>query len=220
MPRETILVNDEYYHIYNRGVDKRVIFQDDYDILRFFQSMQEFNTSEPIGSIYQNSFHKNTLSTSSTKCKKLVEVICYCLNPNHFHFILKQTADNGIAKFMQKIGGGYTRFFNERHKRSGCLFQGKFKSQHIGYNEYLLHASVYVNLNNQVHQLSTSSTKSSWKEYLGEERGICYKDPIIKQFNNMLEYKKFAENQLEFIKENKKINKLLELDLLSTRSTK
>lgn len=214
MARKVQFVNNEYYHIFNRGVDKRVVFQDDYDFQRFFQSMEEFNVPEPIGSIYENSFRKNKdqLGNPVAKSDKLVDFVCFCLNPNHYHFILEQLVDRGIEKFMHKLGAGYTHYFNKRNKRSGCLFQGSFKAQYINSNEYLLHASVYVNLNDRVHQLSNGVAKSSWQEYLGEEKGICQKDSIIKQFNNMLEYKKFAENQLEFIKENKKLSKLIKLD--------
>lgn len=222
MARKVQLANNEYYHIFNRGVDKRVVFQDKYDFERFFQSMQEFNTPDPIGSIYEKTYlHKNKkFGARSPKKGKLINFICYCLNPNHFHFILEQVIDNGIAKFMQKLGAGYTTYFNKKQDRSGCLFQGAFKSQHINTNEYLLHTSVYVNLNNRVHQLGGSTSKSSWREYLGEEKGICCKDSVIKQFNNILEYKEFAENQLEFIKENKILQKLQAEDFFGARSPK
>ena len=94
--RKVALVEGEYYHIYNRGVDKRTIFQDQEDLSRFFQSMEEFNYVEPIGSIFQNSFNKKRKNS-----KKLVEIICYCLNPNHFHFVLRQFVENGISEFMK-----------------------------------------------------------------------------------------------------------------------
>ncbi len=72
-------------------------------------------------------------------------MIAYCLNPNYFHFILEEILEKGIEKFMQKLGGGYPRYFNEKHHRTGALFQGKFKSVHIDSDEYLLHVSAYVN---------------------------------------------------------------------------
>lgn len=93
------LENGEIYHIYNRGVEKRDIFSDPYDVARFLESMSEFNTREPIGSLYQHSFRKQTnqLSGETAKSEKLVEIIAYCLNPNHFHFILKQVSDWGLV---------------------------------------------------------------------------------------------------------------------------
>ncbi|MCK4918713.1 MAG: transposase, partial [Candidatus Pacebacteria bacterium] len=119
----------EYYHIYNRGTDKRIIFNDKWDLERFFQSMIEFNTTDSIGSIYQSKYHKK--ETLSTRGTKLVDFICYSLNPNHYHFILTPLVENGIEKFIHKLGGGYTRYFNEKNKRTGVLFQGAYKAIHI-----------------------------------------------------------------------------------------
>ena len=85
--RKHNFVIGEYYHIYNRGVDKRKTVLDQYDLYRFFKSMQEFNAIEPIGSIYELSFLKQKFGTPTTK-SKLVSIIAYCINPNHFHFLI------------------------------------------------------------------------------------------------------------------------------------
>jgi len=218
--RKITFVNEEYYHIYNRGVDKRTIFEDKNDLKRFFQSMKEFNTIDPIGSIYENFFYENKikiLGNRVPKKEKLVNFVCYCLNPNHYHFILQQAVDDGIAKFMHKLGLGYTNYFNEKYKRSGSLCQGKYQAIHIDSNEYLLHLSAYINLNYKVHNLekfggsATKLFKSSWDEYIGEknENDFCEKDIILDQFGSAEDYKKFAEDSLKRIKENKQIKKLL-----------
>lgn len=197
--RKTQFVNNEYYHIFNRGVDKRKIFLDQNDMKRFFQSINEFNVLNPIGSIYENQFIK-----SKNKQNKLVNFICYCLNPNHYHFILEQCVDSGIEKFMHKFGTGYTKYFNHKYKRSGSLFQGNFKSVYIDSNEQLLHVSAYVNLNYKVHQLGSLASKSSWNEYVkNDNNGFCKKEIILSQFNNPIEYKNFTENSLEDIIERK-----------------
>jgi len=199
--RKIPFIDGEYYHIYNRGVEKRLVFSDRYDVDRFIQSMEEFNTIDPIGSIYLKSFNK--LSGPTPKSEKLVEFVAYCLNPNHYHFILKQLADGGVSEFMKRIGGGYTGYFNERNNRNGGLFQGKFKSVHIDTDGYLLHLSVYVNLNNHVHQLSGPTAKlvrSSWGEYVGEsQKSLCEKDIILDQFGSISEYKDFAKSSLQDI---------------------
>ncbi len=210
--------NGEYYHIFNRGVDKRVIFNDHDDIERFFQSMKEFNHTDPIGSIYENSFKKEP-GGSTSKFKKednLVNFICYCLNPNHYHFILEQVSDNGIEKFMHRVGTGYTMFFNRKYKRNGALFQGVYKAVYIDSNEQLLHTSVYVNLNNKIHSLGGLASKSSWDEYMKDDKNenknnknskdkdeFCEKNIILDQFKNRDEYKNFAKDALVIIKENK-----------------
>lgn len=210
--------NGEYYHVFNRGVDKRVIFSEQNELKRFFQSMMEFNTIEPIGSIYENSFRKNKLGNRVSKQEKLVNFICYCLNPNHYHFVLEQLVDKGIEKFMHRLGVGYTKYFNQKYDRSGVLFQGAFKAIHINIDEYLLHLSAYINLNNKVHQLGNSVSKlgvfkSSWDEYIGNknenENDFCEKDIILNQFKDALGYKKFAENSLKDIRERKDIKRLL-----------
>lgn len=85
--------------------------------------------------------------------KPLVSMIAYCLNPNHFHFILKQSVDGGIAKFMQKLQGGYTYYFNVKNFRSGSLFQGTFKSQIIVNENYFNKLLGYVNKNYQIHDI-------------------------------------------------------------------
>jgi len=209
-----IFSNGEFYHIYNRGVDKRSIFEDKYDVERFLQSMREFNSVAPIGSIYENSFNRLGGSTAKSveRADKLVEFVCYCLNFNHYHFILEQVSNGGISEFMRRLGGGYTWYFNNRHTRSGSLLQGKFKAVHVNSNEYLLHLSAYVNLNNRVHQhdgFSTSmvESRSSWREYLGKSNdnvNICKKDIILGQFEDVIDYKKFALGSLQDIREKRK----------------
>lgn len=205
--------NEECYHIFNRGNNKRPIFIDDKDFSRFFQSMIEFNAIEPIGSIFENSFRKDQLGGFASK---LVDFTCYCLNPNHFHFVLKQLEDRGIEKFMHRLGTGYTMYFNKKYSNTGSLFQGPYKAVCIDSNEYLLHLSVYVSLNYKVHKLGGEASKfskltslSSWDEYILGRGSFCKKDIILSQFKNVVEYKKFAEDSLEVARERKDIEKLL-----------
>lgn len=207
--------NGEFYHVFNRGNNKRPIFLTSFNLDRFLQSMQEFNIEEPIGSIYANSF-KEALRSSTPKSekKKLVDFVCYCLNTNHFHVLIKQLADNGIIKFMHRIGTGYTNYFNEKNKSSGALFQGRYKAIHVDTNEYLLHLSVYINLNYKVHQLRSSTPKlckSSWGEYMGAEEGFCNKRIVLSQFKNIQDYKSFVEETLKTIKDKKDMEKSLAL---------
>ena len=120
-----------------------------------------------------------------------------------------------------RLGTGYSKFFNEKYDRSGVLFQGRFKAVHINSNEYLLHLSAYVNLNDKVHKLLRETqlgspasklieAKTSWDEYLaGDNRNdFCKKDIILNQFKDAFEYKKFAENSLKTILAKKDIMKL------------
>lgn len=204
--RDVPFVEGEYYHLYNRGVDKRIFFEDRTDLARFLKSIDEFNCVNPVGSLFLNSFNKNR-----KKRGKLIEIICYCLNPNHFHFVVRQTEKNGISEFMKRLSGGYTQYFNARHKRSGVLFQGRFRSSHIDSNEYLLHVSAYVNLNNRFKGVPHLISQSSWEEYLGDDKfGICNPEIVLGQFRSVGEYKKFALSSLRDILRRKEMEKNLD----------
>lgn len=193
-------ITGEIYHVFNRGVEKRNVFDSNFDYLRFLESMKKFNDIKPIGSIYQNSFIKNDYVY---KRQPLVSIVAYCLNPNHYHILLKQEIDGGISEFMKRLGGGYTRFFNEKTGRSGSLFQGKFKGVEISTNEQLLHMSAYVNLNFKVHKLKQVIKKtSSLIEYRNSDisDGICDVDIILEQFSyDRNKYKNFMEQVIKSV---------------------
>ena len=206
--REKISVG-ECYHVLNRGVDKRSIIKGECDSRRFVESLEFFNTKKPVGHLRDIPEYKTRGSTAEIH-EPLVEIICYALNPNHFHLLLKEVSDGGISELMKRLSGGYTWYFNNKHKRSGALFQGRFKSVHIESNEQLLHVSAYINLNNQAHKIRGGSAKiirSSYGEYLGiSDKSICSKEIILGQFKTLKEYKDFAELSLKEIikaKENK-----------------
>lgn len=194
--RKTQFIEGEIYHICNRGVDKRDVFLDQSDVGRFLISIQEFNSFEPVGSIRDALRDKEH---HHKKDKPLVEIIAYCINSNHYHLLLSQSYDRGIEKFMQRLGNGYTKYFNSKYQRSGVLFQGKFKSKHIDTNTYLLQVSAYINLNDRFSKKTDILNKSSWKEYSGEENGICNKNIILDQYKTTADYISFAKSSLKDI---------------------
>jgi len=206
--RHTKFEKKEFYHIYNRGTDKREIFLDKEDVWRFLQCLKELNSVETIGSLYENSFRrKDKLGSSASK---LVNIIAYCLNQNHFHFILEPLEEDGVQKFMHRLSTGYTNYFNNKNKRSGSLFQGSYKAKHILSNEYLLHMGVYVNLNDRVHEGMNHSWMdklpfSSFNEYINKEiKGICKKDMILGQFKNPEDFSSYCFEALSLIQKRKK----------------
>ena len=148
--------NNEIYHIYNRGVEKRQVFLEDRDYLRFIHDLFEFND---IGSASPSNIRLATRQPS--QClevqlpniderkprKLLVEILAFCLMPNHFHLLLKQLVVNGVVKFMQKLGTGYTNYFNIKRERVGPLFQGRFKAVLIKNDSHLRHIPHYIHLN-------------------------------------------------------------------------
>jgi putative transposase len=148
--RTHTFAHGEYYHLYNRGVDKRVIFNDTFDKKRFQYLMFLCNTSENIE--VRNFFSINKINGdykvySHIKSDTLVDIGAYVLMPNHFHILVKEKTDGGVSKFMQKLQTGYTMFFNDRNDRSGALFQGRFKSQHVNSDSYLKYLYGYIHLN-------------------------------------------------------------------------
>src|SRR3989338_5941081 len=201
----------EFYHIYNRGVDKRNIFMNSDDVNRFLFCMLVFNTEDPVGSIYLNFLEKKRKqklrSSAPHKSKKLVNFVAYCLNQNHYHFILEPLVEDGVQKFMHKLSTGYTNFFNEKYKRSGSLFQGKYKAIHVSSNEYLLYLSVYVNCNYKVHRglnkkWMSGLSISSFREYVGKvKKPFCFKDIILEQFGSLREYENYCGSTLSIILE-------------------
>lgn len=210
--------NSEYYHIYNRGVDKRDIFVDNKDFIRFLTSMREFNQTEPVGSLYRLGQIRAAKPLRSAQADRRglaasVEFICYCLNQNHFHFMLKQLTDKGIEKFMHKLGGGYTTYFNKKYNRSGSLFQGTFKAISAKKYGYMLWLSAYINGNPEIHKISKAKNWmwSSYQDYLDLRNGtLCNKAVILDEFKNDLKnYKKFVKEVIKESKSNKEMKKYL-----------
>ncbi len=208
--RKTPFVDEEIYHIYNRGIDKRIIFNDINDYQRFLENLSELNTVDTFGGLYLKSFLEKKSLQNNKNQENLVKIIAYCLNPNHFHLIIKQSSNNGISHFMQRLGTGYTMYFNNKQKRSGSLFQGKFKAKHIKDNEYLLYLSTYVNLNDKIHKINTDRVFSSLDEYTKDFNGICDKSIILEQFNSKNSYKKFLSDSLSELLRQKEQQKELE----------
>ncbi|KKR29667.1 MAG: hypothetical protein A3C62_00360 [Candidatus Zambryskibacteria bacterium RIFCSPHIGHO2_02_FULL_39_16] len=203
--RNIKLTEGEFYHIYNRGVDKRIIFINRRDFDRFLESMEIFNIKESIGNLTR-------YSNKAKEKERLVDFIVYCINQNHFHFIITPLIENGIEKFMHKLCMGYSKYFNAKYHRSGALFQGKFKAIHIDTDEYLLYLSAYVNLNDKAHKHHGNS-RSSWKEYMDiNVNGLCKKDIVLDHFKSRIEYAKFAKDALKSIVERKLLLKDLESD--------
>ena len=152
MPRKVVpMITGETYHVYNRGVDRRNIFESEDDIKRFYYSLLYFNTQE-----ISINFRLAKSRYSSVE-GQLVKVVAYCLLPNHFHLILKQVDDGGVAQFMKKVSSGYTGYFNEKYSRSGSLFQGVYKRVLVESSEQYNYLLSYVNENHAVHGLKRRS---------------------------------------------------------------
>src|SRR3989338_752931 len=140
--RSPILSTKEFYHVYNRGVNKRNIFQNVKDYKRFLTALSLLNTNS-------HSIHalNGSKSHQQNEDDKLVNILAFCLMPNHFHLFLEQRAHDGISKFMHKICMSHAKYFNYYYKRSGALFEPKFKSKHIDNQAYYSQISKYIHRN-------------------------------------------------------------------------
>jgi putative transposase len=212
--RKIQLANEEYYHVFNRGVDRRNVFSDEKDYDRFFLSMQLLNNEKDGLMIQWRNFkfsQKNASVDEFVKSnlherKKLVDIISFCLNPNHYHFVLKQIQDRGIERFMHKISTSHTKYFNERNHRNGSLFQGSFKATHIDSNELLLHLVAYVNCNAEIHGIAKAENYEwcSYPDYLGKrESNILSTNVISDQFNNIQSFRELSGSYVKHFRERK-----------------
>ena len=153
MLRQTPLVTGETYHIYNRGAHKGHIFNIEADYVRFLTLLYLSNNTEPVHiskllltKKYQGRSLKTAFDEESTD-KSLVDILAYCLMPNHFHLVLRQKSEDGITVFMRRLLTGYSMYFNIKYEHSGVLFQGRFKSKVIGDESYFRYIFSYIHLN-------------------------------------------------------------------------
>lgn len=216
--RITPLVNEEFYHVYNRGVAKLPTYFSKNDYGRFMLCLSYYrfkNVPSKLSKLLQiekQEREKILIDLESTE--KIVEIIAFCLMPNHFHLLLKQTANTGISTFLKKITDSYTRYFNTRHERIGPLFQGAFKTVHVETNEQLLHLSRYIHLNPLVsfvvrEEKFKSYPWSSLFYYLNGNFSLINPHPVLDQFKKAEEYLRFIMDRAEYGKQLEKIKHLV-----------
>lgn len=194
MERKTQFERGEFYHIYNRGVEKRIIFQNVFDYKRFMALLYLANSDQTIQ--FRNSFSRISLDEvfQQNRGKQLVAIGAYCLMPNHFHLLITPLIDGGVSKFMLKLQTGYSMYFNIKNDRAGSLFQGIFKSQHVDDDIYLRYLYAYIHLNpakikdsnwkirpkiflEQIKKFITEYPYSSLKEYFSSDYKIV--NPLL-----------------------------------------
>lgn len=139
----------ELFHALNRGVDGRRIFMDDKDRLRFIHDLYEFNDTKPADN--NSGYHFKSRDIVSPyidrKRERIVDIHGWVLMHNHYHLLLSERVENGISKFLRKLNVGYSKYFNEKQKRSGTLFQGRTKKILIERDAHLLYILHYIHLN-------------------------------------------------------------------------
>ncbi|OGG48639.1 hypothetical protein A3G63_03210 [Candidatus Kaiserbacteria bacterium RIFCSPLOWO2_12_FULL_52_8] len=131
----------EFWHLIGRGVEKRDIVTDKHDRLRFIHNLYALNDRNTTPNYILNERREDHAR------EQLVDIHSYCLMKNHYHLLVTERIENGISLFMQKINMGYTKYFNNRHKRSGALWQGKYRKVQIKRDAHFLYIPFYIHLN-------------------------------------------------------------------------
>lgn len=161
---------DEWYHCFSRGIDKRIVFESPDDYVRFMQYLYLCNADEPL--------RRDNLCTKSnaqifgiSRSQALVSIATYCLMPNHFHLLLRETREGGISRFMQKIGTAYTMYFNIKNDRTGGLFTKPFRAKHIADDTYLQRVAQYIHLN-PIELFESGWKSGKIKNFLKSEKSL------------------------------------------------
>lgn len=211
--RPDLFAPDEWYHCFNRGVDKRVIYTSSEDYERFLSLLYACNSKE---SIHVSNLRQGKtlvdLIASQSRGTPLVSIGAYCLMPNHFHVLLREHDYGGITSFMRRLGTGYTMYFNLKYDRVGALFQGAFKSRRINTDQYFNRAVSYIHANPaeliepewksgdivdvaHVEDFLTAYKYSSFPDFISErpESGLIDKESV----NELLETKQSFARLLE-----------------------
>jgi REP element-mobilizing transposase RayT len=169
-------ISGQYYHIYNRGVEKRDIFVCDENYRFLLRRIRELLPNYP------------------------VTFIAYCLMPNHYHFLVRAEKDGGVGPFLQRLFNSYTQAFNRQEKRSGTLFESRAKSVLIDRNSYLFHIARYIHLNPVragLTQRPEDWAYSNYLEFIGLRKGSLYESAFVReQFGTPDEYRKFVEDAI------------------------
>jgi len=213
-------MEQNFYHTLNRGVDKRDIFLDKQDYLRFIHDLYELNNEDRVETT-SRVFKADpgiTNSANRKKRKMIVDVLAFCLMPNHYHLLLSPRIKNGIPLFMQKVNMGYSKYFNQKYEREGTLFQGRYKGILVTNNTHFLHLPFYIHFNpldlshpewrdNKISdpkkalEFLKSYRWSSHLDYLGIKNfpSVLNMKHLTEIFGSNKDYQKLVENYLKDI---------------------
>jgi putative transposase len=209
--RKTILATEEIYHVFNRSAQNVPIFKGEREYLLFLEATRFYLQENPPTrfSIYRTSKANFPIKLES----RLVTIICFCLMPNHFHFILRQEKDNGIKQFIQKLTNSFAHYFILKYKTSGHIFGGNFKAVRIENENQLLHLSRYIHLNPVTAYLVKNPGDYPYSSYLIylEKQPADFVDSsiVMGHFSKPEHYKNFVLSQKEYQRTLKEIGHLL-----------
>jgi len=185
--RKTAFAKEQYYHIFNRGVNRENIFYQNVNYIYLLNKIKKYAHSNKI------------------------DIIAYCLMPNHYHFLLYQKSEKPISDFMQLLLNSNSKAINSKYHRSGTLFEGPFKSIHIEKEEYLIHLCRYIHRNpidcfKPLVQNISNWAYSNYPDWISERNGTLVNREFVESyFAEPVDYKKFV---LDYIPNKKILNNL------------
>ncbi|MBM2820389.1 MAG: hypothetical protein HW405_149 [Candidatus Berkelbacteria bacterium] len=216
--RKDNLSTGHYYHIFSRSIAKYVVCNNSEEYSRFIELLKmyryaNFNYKYSRFIELDENYQKSIIQSLIKENNLLVEIVAFCLMPTHIHLLLKQVADNGISKYISNVLNSYSRYFNNKHKRTGPLWSGRFKNVLIKDDDQLLHLTRYIHLNPTSAGLTHKVSEwpySSYLEYIDDKAikaNIC-------SFENLFDfdakgYKKFVLDHKDYQKEISKIKKII-----------
>jgi putative transposase len=219
--RNVALATGELYHLFNRSIARQPIFTRAKDNLRFIETVNYYRFEKPRlrYSHYvrlTQEMKNNFLNEQVNNANIIVEIFCFSLMPNHFHFLIRQLQEGGIKIFMSQIQNSYAKYFNLKYERSGSLFQEMFKGVRIESEEQFMHVSRYIHLNQLTGFVLTSGNEleispwSSFSAYVGyKDFQFLSKDLLKSYFPNTETFKSFTFDQISYQRELHKISHLL-----------
>jgi putative transposase len=204
------LVNNEYYHVFNRGIARMPVFLSKADYqqalltLKFYQVVNPPMKLSRFKELPQE--QRVAIWQTLSMMPKRVEIVTFTFMPNHFHFLLKQTHEKGISSFLSEFTNSYTRFFNIKYERSGPMYQGLFKAVRVESDEQLIHLSRYIHINAVVGLVILENELfsypwSSLPYYCSDGRSFVNSESVLKFFSSIDDYKNFLVNHIDYAKE-------------------
>lgn len=209
MPAKNVLkqLSEEcYYHVYNRGVDKNLIFNDDrdYQVFLYYLKLNLFPKDDPAYEKVSEKIHEY----QKTDLEKKIDLLCFCLMPNHFHLLVYLKDSKSLPNLMRRVCNGYVGYFNKRWERVGPLFQSRYKAVMVDDEDQLLHLSRYIHMNPTLRGKTPAQSRinvypySSYSAFLGNIHIKWIKPNTILDYfrsgksvgmKDMLSYQSFVE---------------------------
>jgi len=208
--RDVPLVSNEYYHVFNRGHASSPVFLNKRHYEKFIDILLYYRNLLPplrYSKFLQLDINERKALLEDLAIKKefLIDIVAYCLMPNHFHLLVKQNVDSGIQRFLYLVSSSYSHYFNLKNNQKGSLFEGRFRAVHISNDDQLMHLSRYIHLNPYSSYVvrtideTFSYPYSSLLEYIDGISVVANSAEIVlSQFKNLEKYKEFVLDRADY----------------------